>query len=100
MSQLQMFGMNIFLLVGILLLALIGFVLVVVFWTGIKVWWFRRAQALGRREERRRRFGADGRPRPPIAPGICRRCGQASPEVYHLDAGLRLCPTCYAAAAR
>lgn len=94
MDQLQMFGLNIHLLIGILLVLSIGAFLVIAVWTGVKVWLFRKQQETAEREGQRRKIGRDGRALPPRAAGFCEKC-QKPGEVFHLPDGRRLCVTCY-----
>jgi hypothetical protein len=94
MEQLQMFAQNIRLLIGILVALALGLILLIASWTGIKIWLFRKRQALAEEEERRQKIGRDGRPLPPRAAGICQQCQKAG-EVFHLPDGRRFCERCY-----
>ena len=94
MDQLQMFGLNIHLLIGILLVLAIGLVLVIAVWTGVKVWLFRKQQESAERDVQRKKIGRDGRALPPRGAGFCEKCQKAG-EVFHLPDGKRLCETCY-----
>jgi hypothetical protein len=89
------FGVNIFLLIGLLLAAGLLILLLVAGWTGLNIglWHWRRRQS--EEAEHRRRFRSDGRPYPPAARGICGRCARTCESVYHLPDGVRLCPECY-----
>ncbi len=95
MGQLQMFGMNIFLLIGLLLFGLITFILLIVFWTTIKVYFFQRQQ----RTNPYKKFGwktvAPVEGMPPSSAGICDTCGRVLSAVFHLPGGVRQCSTCY-----
>ena len=93
--QLEMFGLNIALLIGLLTVGLLGFVLLIALWTGINILRFRREQRHGRRDSDRARRDDKGRPLPPTSPGVCHRCGKASLKVHHLPSGERSCPNCY-----
>ena len=95
MGNLQMFAFNLRLLIGLLVFGLIGLVLLVVFWTGVKVLLFRWSRRKAGKQLREKKYGADGRPIPPTSPGICEQCGQVFPEVFHLPGGPRLCASCY-----
>jgi len=97
-AQLQMFGANIRLLIGLLLTAVIGLVAFILLWTGAKVLLFRLRQRQAERDDHRNHHDAAGRPRPPVSPGICHQCGRASSEVRNLPSGRRLCPDCDRAA--
>ena len=94
-GQLEMFGQNIWLLIGILFFVLFGAVLLIAAWTGVKVWLFRRDQARGKIEAEQSKSDADGGPLPPSSPGICQQCGKVRDKVYHLPSGDRLCAACY-----
>lgn len=96
MDQLEMFGQNIHLLIGILLALAIGVILVIAVWTAVKIRAFRNQQELAEREERRTKFDRHGRPLPPRGAGICLKCQKAG-EVFHLPDGRRLCESCYEA---
>ncbi|HUU42640.1 MAG TPA: hypothetical protein VMX57_02615 [Planctomycetota bacterium] len=54
------------------------------------------ARRRGRRAARGERELAAKRALPPVAPGVCGRCGGPFEAVYHLPDGRRLCPACYA----
>ncbi|HKQ50199.1 MAG TPA: hypothetical protein VJZ71_19140 [Phycisphaerae bacterium] len=94
MDQLQSFGLNIHILIGILMVLAIGMVLVIAVWTGVKVWLFRKQQEDAKRNERRSKIGRDGCALPPRGAGFCERCQKAG-QVFHLPDGRRLCETCY-----
>ncbi len=95
MNQLQNWGMAIYLLIGILALAVLCLVLIVLVWTGGKIAIFKRRQRRAEADHRRLKFHPDGTPIPPVAPGVCHRCGRASARVFHLPAGERLCEECH-----
>lgn len=94
-DQLKMFGLNIRLLIGLLTAGVIGFVLLIAVWTGIKVILFRRRQQQSELEAGRAKLDAKGRPLPPTTAGVCHRCGKACLKVHHLPSGQRFCPDCY-----
>ncbi|MCG8406630.1 MAG: hypothetical protein MI923_15655 [Phycisphaerales bacterium] len=98
MDQLQGFGLNIIFLLGVLVFVGFCFMLLIAFWTGVKIMLLRRRQKQSDMETRRRKFHLDGRPIPPSAPGICHKCGSVFPQVHHLSDGRRLCVTCYQSA--
>ena len=95
MTQLEMFAVNIKLLIGLLVFGLLLVLLVVSTWTGIKVWLFRGRQRRGAQEEFNRRHRPDGTLLPPVAAGMCGQCSGAFDKVYHLPDGRRLCEQCY-----
>ncbi|MGD8452047.1 MAG: hypothetical protein PVJ57_09540 [Phycisphaerae bacterium] len=94
LAQLRMFGMNIYLIIGALIV--LGFLLVVLLvgWTGIKMWFWHMRMRRGQAEAERGRVGPGGKRLPPTGSGLCHRCGQPG-KVYHLPSGERLCPMCY-----
>ena len=88
----RVFGANIHLLIGLLVVGGLLIFLIIASWTGLKIKLWQRAQ---RREEQRQhaeRFQPDGTPYPPASRGICEECGEYSDRVYHLPDGGRLCP--------
>ncbi len=95
-ARFQMFGANIYLLIGLLLAGGLLVLIVVSIWTGAKIVWWQRQRRRADAAEQRRKIGPDGRPYPPAARGVCGRCARASETVYHLPGGERLCPECYA----
>jgi hypothetical protein len=94
MDQLQTFGLNIHLLIGILLVLSFGAILVIAVWTGVKIWLFRKRQDAAERDVQRRKIGRDGRALPPRGAGLCENCQKAG-DVFHLPDGRRLCESCY-----
>ena len=88
-------GLNLYLLIGLLIAAVVALILLVAFWTTLKIilwnWRVRRSE----RAARLARLGPDGQPLPPAAPGFCDRCSRPSKTVYHLPNGQRLCPACF-----
>jgi hypothetical protein len=91
----QVFALNIYFLIGLLIVLGVVIVLIVAFWTSIKIWIWSVRRRKADEAEHRRRFRPDGRPYPPLARGICQGCARALDEVYHLPSGQRLCPECY-----
>lgn len=94
MSQLQMFGLNIWLLIGILTLMLIGGVIFLVGYTSVRAWLTTRAQDRSFAQFRANRNDAQGRPKPQQGSGICRRCSDAVSDGYYTPEGC-LCVECY-----
>ncbi len=88
-------GRNLFLLIGVLIAAGVGFILIVVFWTSIKVALWHRSKKRLEQREHERRHAPGGQPYPPTAAGLCDRCGRGFESVYYLPSGCRLCPNCY-----
>ncbi|MBN2561642.1 MAG: hypothetical protein JXQ75_12000 [Phycisphaerae bacterium] len=95
--MLESWALDIRFLIGLLTFLAILFVLTVAVWTGLKIWIHRVRQRRARQEDYERRCHPDGRPRPPMAEGICDACQGAFDTVYHLPKGRRLCPKCYEA---
>ena len=95
MTQLEMFGVNMRLLLGLIMGLILLFLLVVGTWTGIKIWVFRRRQRSETRDALIRSRGSDGHPLPPIGEGVCERCQIVSDKLFHLPSGARLCRDCY-----
>jgi hypothetical protein len=95
LAQPEFFQTNMMLLLGLLMTFGILVVLIIVFWTGIKLWIFRIRQQRGRSEDYCRTHFADGRRRPPRGEGICDSCQGAFGDVYYLPSGKKLCSRCY-----
>lgn len=91
----QMFFINLMILVALLILAVVGFVVLVASWTGLKIgiWHFRRKRA--DRQEQQRKQRPEDKAALPVGRGLCNRCGTVFNEVYHLPSGERICPACY-----
>jgi len=96
MDQMQMWRLNIQLLIGILACGGMGIVFLLFFWTGLRAWLFHKRQQASEEKFRRDRVDAQGRPWPPSGPGVCGRCGQVRGRVFFLANGERLCEACYA----
>ena len=93
MDRLTMFGQNIFLLIGILMALGILLVIVLVSWTGIKVWLFTRGQKDQKKDGVEPEGQGDGllfRER-----GMCEGCGLYLDKIIKLADGGRLCPNCF-----
>ncbi|MFQ5411780.1 MAG: hypothetical protein ACE5EC_05765 [Phycisphaerae bacterium] len=93
--QLEMFAFNIRLLIGLLVCAALGFGLLIFSWTGLRAVLFNRKLKRAEKDLASRHHDAGGAPTPPTAPGVCQHCDRACDAVYHLPAGVRLCPACY-----
>ena len=91
----QTFFVNLMLLVALLILAVVGFIVLVASWTGLKIgiWHWRRRRT--ERNEQKRKQRPDGSASLPVGRGLCDRCGTVFSEVYHLPSGERMCPACY-----
>lgn len=88
-------GLNLWLIIGALLLSVFVIILIIAAWTGVNIgiWQYRRKAA--ERDKHRRTHRPDGRPYPPAMRGLCQRCQRVHESVYHLPSGERLCPGCY-----
>jgi hypothetical protein len=95
LAQPEFFVTNMMLLLGLLMAGAIILILIIVSWTGIKLWIFRIRQQQGRTEEYARKHFSDGRSRPPRGQGICEKCHGAFDELYYLPSGEKLCAKCY-----
>ena len=89
------FGINLYIIIGAVLLLALLFVVIIFGWTALKtgIWQLGRSRAA--RRETRRKLQPDGQPYPPAAQGLCDRCRRSCDLVYHLPAGERRCPACY-----
>ncbi len=83
----QTFGLNLWLIIGAVVLAGGVFLSVLLMITAMRagIWQIRR-----RRAQRRWRRPAG----PPTARGLCDECGRVHERVAHLPTGARLCPAC------
>lgn len=95
MGQLRMFGQNIVLIMGGLLLLAFGSVMLAVVYTALRVWIFCVLQRRSERAYRRRTRRADGKMYPPVSRGICEACGRTSTHIYYPASGQELCAPCY-----
>lgn len=91
----KMFGVNVWLIIGALILLVAGLILLISVWTGVKIVWWRADQRRAERMMHQKRFAPDGTPLPPSSRGICTICNRALPLVYHTQSGDRLCPDHY-----
>lgn len=96
-ATMSMFGGNIYLLIGLLMMLALALLVIIALWTSIKIWLGHMALRRAERQRRCDRFRSDGKPYPPASRGICHRCGRSVPKVYHLPSGERLCPDDYEA---
>jgi len=93
--DLKTFGLNIYLLIGILFVALVAGVVLVILWMVAKQLRWRVARDRALREAQEAKIGPDGRPYPPAGMGLCHGCKKAFDRVYFLPSGEQLCPRCY-----
>ncbi len=95
MSQLEMFGVNIHLLIGILACGGIGLVVVIILYTSIRAFVFHARQKNAMGTFQKGKTKSDGMALPPVGSGICAQCNTASSKIYFLPDGSRLCSACY-----
>ncbi|NOX58350.1 MAG: hypothetical protein GXP29_05750 [Planctomycetes bacterium] len=94
-SRLHMFGGNLFLLIGTLILSVVAIFLLLAVWTAIKMWIWKRGQKRAQEQYENNRCAEDGTQLPATSRGICTDCGRVQEKVFHLPDGKRLCPTHY-----
>lgn len=94
-AQLNMFGMNLYLIIGAVLGLAVLFVLLVTAWTGVSslVWLAKRRRAERQFIASTRR--ADGRAYPAFGEGTCSECHRGDRKIYQVPHSAGLCPTCY-----
>ncbi len=90
------FALNMFLILGALILLGAAFIVLIATWTGVKVCICiiqrRRAERTWLRVSRR----ADGKPYPPFVEGICGECRRGGRKIFFPpDSDKTLCPACY-----
>jgi hypothetical protein len=97
MMNLNMWALNIYALIGFLLLLGAASVVLVAVWTGLKmgIWSYLRRRSRQAYLSRTRR--ADGQRYPPVAGGVCDHCHRVSKQIYYSRSGPRLCSPCYEA---
>ncbi|MEK6644036.1 MAG: hypothetical protein AABZ08_09015 [Planctomycetota bacterium] len=95
MSQLESFGMNIHLLIGLLACGGIGLVIAIILYTSIRAFLFHSRQKNAMSIFQKAKTKSDGMALPPVGSGICAQCNTASSKIYFLPDGSRLCSTCY-----
>lgn len=93
--QIQMWRLNTQLLIGIIACLGVGLVFLLIFWTVIRAWLFSRGQRNSERRYRAQRLDAAGKKLPPIARGLCNKCGAVG-DVFYLESGEKLCKKCFA----
>ncbi|MBK8269957.1 MAG: hypothetical protein IPK83_17335 [Planctomycetes bacterium] len=94
MANLFNFAQGIRLLIGILVLVVLCGGGIFIVWTSLKILAFRRQQRKGDREERSRRFDANGQARPPRASGVCNHCGRVFDQLNYMTGNDRICDEC------
>lgn len=95
MPSLQNFGMNIYLLIGLLFSCFCGCFLLVTVAVAIKIlWWQYRKWQTGRTIYGQK-YDERGLPLPRSFRGACTRCGHLFNVVYAVSDNCRLCTRCY-----
>lgn len=94
-AQLEMFGQNIVLLLGLLFCSVTGFILLVAAWTLTKILVWKLRQYAHARAARRVVYDEDGQPLPPVFRGACTVCGVVFAKVYQMPDGRMLCGRCH-----
>ena len=89
------FGLNVFFIIGLLVVGSVAIVLAVVGWTVLRTFLWRRSAHRAEVQARQGRRGEDGRVHPPTERGLCDACALVFNKVYHLASGQRLCESCY-----
>ncbi|MEP0846937.1 MAG: hypothetical protein HRF50_08970 [Phycisphaerae bacterium] len=93
-AQLETFGQNIVLLLGLLFCSVTGFILLVAAWTFSKILVWKLRQYAHTRAARRVVYDEDGQPLPPVFRGACTACGVVFATVYQMPDGRMLCARC------
>jgi len=91
----EMFFVNLMILVALVILAVVGFIVLVASWTGLKIGIWRLRQKRAERQEQQRKQRPEDKASLPVGRGLCNRCGTPSRKVFHLPSGERCCPDCY-----
>lgn len=91
----EQFAQSMLLLLALLFFLAVGVIGFIAAWMFVKLLSQRRTRRRDEAQRRRDKFGHDGEPLPPAAPGLCDRCGRPFGKVYHLPSGRRLCPDDY-----
>lgn len=91
----NMFLMNMYLLIALLVLLAIAVPLLLLLISYIRIRLWQHGVKRAEREDYRLKHRPDGSEYPPFGPGLCDNCEQASDKVYFLVSGPRLCPHCY-----
>ncbi len=95
MGDLQNFAEGVRLLIGILFAVSLAALKLLVTWTILNCIKFRRDQHEALRRFDAEHFDEAHRPLPPVAPGVCDRCGKVFPEVRYLPGNRRRCENCF-----
>ncbi len=93
--DIRTFGLNLYLVIGALVVGLVMAVLILVAWTMVKCFIWETKVRRARIEADRIAKGPDGRPLPPSGRGLCDICEKPFDKVYHLPTGRRVCEGCY-----
>ena len=94
-DQLQYFGQNIYLLIGLLVCGSVSLFILLALYIGLRGYFAHLISERSFAEYHRRTRRADGKVYPPTAPGKCEECQRLCKKVYHLTSDHHLCPECY-----
>ncbi len=89
------FGLNLYLIIGALVLLALVVFLLLVFVMGLKTLWFLAARRRAQLEHFRQTRRADGQLYPPYLEGVCDVCKRGGRKIYFPQAGVSMCPLCY-----
>lgn len=95
MPQMMNFGQGIVLLMGLLICAGAGLLLLVILYMVTRITVFQIRQRRSYREYHCRTRRADGKMYPPVHPDFCEQCGRGSRAIHFLATGEKLCRECY-----
>ena len=95
MSQIEMFALNMFLLPGILIVCVCGFLLLIALITALKIGWWQMRRLVAYRAVYGTKCDEQGRPLPQAFRGGCTRCGNVFRVVYSVSEHRQLCKRCY-----
>jgi len=95
-ERFDMFGQNMYLLLGLLVVGGIGLLVLFVGWSVLRAWVWQKGVDRATRALHDTKFRPDGTPYPPAGQGICDCCKLAFKKVYYVSTDERLCPSCYA----
>jgi hypothetical protein len=95
LGQLDMWALNIWFLLGLLLALGAGAIVLAVVWMLLRAWLWRTRKRRAWKSHVARTRRADGRPYPPMLGGTCAQCGHVGKGIYHPVGGPSHCPDCY-----
>ncbi|UCD30541.1 MAG: hypothetical protein JSV03_08755 [Planctomycetota bacterium] len=95
MNRREMWTLDIYWLIGALILLAVAIVVLVFLWTVLRAWLWQKRQRHSQSKYYKQTHRADGRPYPPVAAGICEQCGRSRKKIYYTESGPKLCLECY-----